>query len=304
MAKVLGNVRRGEDSSVQQEEDLKRKINPEVIEPLEFENKEQERSLADLKQANMVEDEKENPFDKWDESEKTPEYLESCMSYMESNMSDKENAELIKGYHDELSDYFGKHKDDELDEPEQSTDTEIDLDEMAPNANTVNMTPEQKQFDAEGYKNAMRRWAMIQQQYDEYNEAVKENYLDGFYAGKNYDSEDLVEHTAKTGDSFVDAAVAEAGSPEAEKAPDAPDAKEFEKEIEPQANPNEPAGQLQSIESETKTEEQVNGHSQAFNDKMSKMMAEWDAKEEAYNAEQQKYEDIQTPIEKSMKRYC
>ena len=71
-----------------------------------------------------------------------------------------------------------------------------------------------------------------------------------------------------------------------------------------QANPNEPAGQLQSIESETKTEEQVNGHSQAFNDKMSKMMAEWDAKEEAYNAEQQKYEDIQTPIEKSMKRYC
>ena len=304
MAKVLGNVKRNDDSSVQQEEDLKRKINPEVIEPLEFENKEQERSLADLKQANMLEAEKENPFDKWDESEKTPEYLESCMSYMESNMSDKKNVDLVKGYHDALYDYFGEHKEDDLDEPEQSIDVEIDLDKMAPNSNIVNMTPEQKQFDAEGYKNAMRKWTMIQQQYDEYNEAVKENYLDGFYAGKSYDSEDLVEHTAKTGDSFVDAAVAEAGSPEAEKAPEAPDAKEFEKEIEPQANPNEPAGQLQSIESETKTEEQVNGHSQAFNDKMSKMMSEWDAKEEAYNAEQQKYEDIQTPIEKSMKRYC
>lgn len=302
MAKVLGNVKRVDDSSVQQEEELKRKINPEAIEPLEFENKEQERSLADLKQANMVEDEKENPFDKWEESEKTPEYLESCMSYMESNMSDKEHADLVKGYHDELSDYFGNHKEDDLDEPETSTDVEIDLDKMAPNVNTVNMTPEQKQFDTEGYRNAMRRWAMLQQQYDEYNEAVKNNYLDGFYAGKNYESEDLVEYTAKTGDSFVDAAVAEAGSPEAEKAPDAPDAKEFEKEIEQQSNPNEPAGQLQSIESEMKTEEQV--QSKSSNDAVKALMDKYEKDSAAYEAEQQKYEDMQTPLEKSMKRYC
>lgn len=300
MAKVLGTIKRNDDSMDKQEAELKRNINPEAIEPLEFENKEQERSLADLKQANMVEDDKNNPFDRWDESEKTPEYLESCMDYTNSKMSDK-NAD-IDGYYDKLSEHFGK-KDESEDESDMEDELAANIDAMAPGAETVNMTPEQKQFDTEAYQAAMRRWVLLQQQYDEYQKAKEDSYYDEFYAGKSYNGKDLVQETAKTGDSFVDSAVAETGKPVAEDAPEAPDAKEYEKDMEAQANPNEPAGQLQSVESEIKTEEQVQAKS-SQNDAVSALMAKYEADSAAYERQQKEYEDIQTPLEKSMKRYC
>lgn len=274
---------------------------------LEKGNVEQERSLAQLEAQNMVAnpEAEENPFDKWDEQEHTPEYMMECADYAShqltasSKSKDLPEKDAYFEHLDELKEYYKDEFGEKgLVDPSQLQDEQKIEYEIIPEA----------EYDREltTKEKAQKAWQSLQYAYYGYEIAQgrPEVALQGMFVkcgmeiGNDFiDSEIEQWHEQKA----MNAARYDAEKQAEAEAVNAPESKQESLEINvPQVE--EHAGAVAAIaekqdEPAPETQTKESAQPQKSNSAVEALMAKYEADSKAYEERNREDKDNQSALE-------